>query len=287
MPAVTSPTGLRLAKLRWPLPALLAWGAAWAAFELLRAAALPTAAAWGLACLLPVLLAAAVAGPWRRGLVVLGFPLSCLLLGAASLPPWAWLLPLALLLVLYPVQAWRDAPLFPTALAALDGLAPQLALPAAPRLLDAGCGLGHGLLALRRVWPQAHITGLERSAALALATRLRCRWARVQRGDMWAASWAGQDLVYLFQRPESMARAWHKAQQEMAPGSWLVSLEFAVPGVAPHSTLARPGQRPVWVYRVESHAKRPASPPIAAQPQRARADIANKAVRHRAATPHP
>ena len=31
--------------------------------------------------------------------------------------------PLAVLLALYPVQAWRDAPLFPTAPDALDGLA--------------------------------------------------------------------------------------------------------------------------------------------------------------------
>ena len=78
----------------------------------------------------------------------------------------------------------------------------------------------------------------------------RCGFARVQRGDMWALTWSGHELVYLFQRPETMARAWAKAQAEMAPGSWLVSLEFAVPGVAPLHQLDAGGGRPLWVYRL-------------------------------------
>jgi SAM-dependent methyltransferase len=245
-------------------------------FLLLRSAGLPLPLAWLAGTLAPLVLARPVAGRWRRGLVAAGFPLSAWLLGAVSLPPWAWLVPLAGLLALYPMQAWRDAPLFPTALDALDGLPGQLSLPAVPRLLDAGCGLGHGLDALHRAWPAARIAGLERSAPLALAARLRCRWAQVLRGDMWALSWAGYDLVYLFQRPESMARAWHKAQREMAPGSWLVSLEFEVPGAEPQAALHRHAGRPVWAYRVGGAA-------YPAQSQRAKADKRDRAARCRAA----
>lgn len=51
---------------------------------------------------------------WRRLIMGLGFPLSLALSGAVSLSPWHWLLPLALLLLIYPLNAWRDAPLFPT-----------------------------------------------------------------------------------------------------------------------------------------------------------------------------
>jgi hypothetical protein len=47
-------------------------------------------------------------------LIAAGFPLSLALTGAAGLPAWAWLVPLALLLLVYPLNAWRDAPLFPT-----------------------------------------------------------------------------------------------------------------------------------------------------------------------------
>jgi hypothetical protein len=58
--------------------------------------------------------------------------------------------------------------------------------------------------------------------------------------------------VYLFQRPESMSRAWAKAQQELAPGSWLVSLEFPVPEVRPTAHYVLEGGRPVWLYRLGS-----------------------------------
>jgi hypothetical protein len=66
---------------------------------------------------------------------------------------------------------------------------------------------------------------------------------------MWAASWAGHDLVYVFQRPESMARIFEKARRELAPEAWLVSLEFAVPGQTPHACLEGSGRRALWVYR--------------------------------------
>ena len=264
--------GAALASLRWPLPALLGWSAAWAAYLLGLGAGLPAFAAWAGAALLPLPLARRVGSAWRGAVVAAGFPLSTLVLAGSGLPPWAWLLALAALLLLYPLQAWRDAPLFPTAPGALDALAQRLPLPEGPRLLDAGCGLGHGLDALRRAWPRARIEGVERSAVLALAARLRCPWARVRRGDMWAGHWRGYDLVYLFQRPESMARAWRKAGQEMAPGSWLVSLEFEVPGAPPPLALPPATGRPVWAYRV------------GAQPQRTKADKPDKVARCRVAT---
>ena len=75
------------------------------------------------------------------------------------------------------------------------------------------------------------------------------RIARVQRGDLWAADWSGYDLVYLFQRPESMERAAAKAVRELRPGAWLVSLEFEVVGWAPTAVLDPEGGKRVWLYR--------------------------------------
>ena len=129
----------------------------------------------------------------------------------------------------------------------LPGAAP-LALQA--RVLDAGCGLGDGLRALRRAYPQARVEGVEWSRALRLLCALRCPWARVQRGDMWGVDWGQYALVYLFQRPESMARAAAKASADMPPGAWLVSLEFPVPGVRPQAQLPLGGERVLWVYRL-------------------------------------
>lgn len=237
-------------RMPWPLPALLAWACAWLLFVALQRAAVPVAAALLAACLLGTGVSVLGSSWWRRGLIAVGFPLSLALLGGASLPHWAWLVPLALLLCVYPLNAWRDAPLFPTPRDALQALPTQVPLPDGARVLDAGCGVGDGLKALRSAYPAAQLEGVEWSWPLRVACALRCPWARVRRGDMWATDWSPYALVYLFQRPESMERAAAKAQAELAPGAWLVSLEFAVPGVLPCAQLRTAGGRVVWLYRM-------------------------------------
>ncbi|MDP2004893.1 MAG: class I SAM-dependent methyltransferase [Rubrivivax sp.] len=243
-------------RLPWPLPALLVWAGGWLLWALLGAAGAAPAWAFGLALAAATAAALACRGRWRQGIAAAGYPLSALALGlAGALPSWVWLLLLLPVLALYPLRAWRDAPLFPTPHAALAGLDTVVGQPRCVH--DAGCGLGHGLAALHRLWPQARLSGVEWSPLLALATRWRCRPAQVQRGDMWAVPWGGYDLVYLFQRPESMARAFAKAARELAPGAWLVSLEFAVPGVAPVACLQGDGRKPVWVYQPAGPAAAP------------------------------
>ena len=239
--------------MTWPLPALLAWASAWALFIGLRAAlgAGAVGLAVGLASLLGVALAALGATRWRRIFMALGFPLSLAASGAAAgLPTWVWLLPLAALALLYPVRTWRDAPLFPTPAGALDGLSALAPLPAGAVILDAGCGLGAGLRELRRAYPLARIHGIEWSRPLALLCSLRCRFASVRQGDIWRADWSCHDLVYLFQRPESLPRAIEKARREMRTGAWLASLEFEAVGVAATCVLACRDGRRVWLYRM-------------------------------------
>ncbi len=242
----------------WPLPALLSWALAWGLCLALRSSAAPLWAVLALPTALGAVLALlpGVANtPWRRVFVAGGFPLSALVLGQGSgLPAWAWLAPLGLLLLAYPVNAWRDAPVFPTPRGALSDLPRHAPLPAQARILDAGCGLGDGLAELHRAYPTAELHGIEWSWPWRLVCGLRCPWASVRRADMWAADWSGYDLVYLFQRPESMPRAVDKARRELKPGAWLVSLEFEavdVHGVPlrPHARLTLPGGRPVWMYR--------------------------------------
>jgi hypothetical protein len=72
----------------------------------------------------------------------------------------------------------------------------------------------------------------------------------VCQGDIWAADWTGFDMVYLFQRPESMPRAAAKASAELKPGTWLVSLEFEAPALKPFAKLDTVQGKPVWVYRM-------------------------------------
>jgi hypothetical protein len=239
--------------LPWPLPAVLTWGAAWGVFKLLLDQGRAPDLALGCATAVGVVFSLWGNSWWRRILIAAGFPLSMALtlptLGLATIPAWTWLVPLLLLLLVYPINAWRDAPLFPTPAHALDGMPAHAALPASARILDAGCGLGQGLVALRRAYPQATLHGLEWSWPLRWLCALRCPWARVRQGDIWRADWSGYDMVYLFQRPESMARAADKARAELRPGAWLVSLEFEATQLRPNAHCSEPGGKMVWLYQ--------------------------------------
>ncbi|MFN7977886.1 MAG: class I SAM-dependent methyltransferase [Vicinamibacterales bacterium] len=234
----------------WPLPALAAWGLAWLVF--LGAVTLRLTAWLGLAAatLVGVALAALGTTTWRRIFIAGGFPVMLAISGAGeSLPAWTWLVPLAGLWLLYPMSSWRDAPLFPTPSGGLRGLAALAPLPAGARVLDAGCGLGDGLRELHREYPQARLDGLEWSWPIALACMARCGFARVRRGDIWTAAWSGYQMVYLFQRPETMPRAVDKAARELPAGAWMASLEFEARDLEPRQVLRCPDGRPVWLYQ--------------------------------------
>ena len=238
-------------RMPWPLPALLAWTAAWALFLGLHA--LHTPPWWSLTLATGLGLWAGIRAdsPWRKFFITAGFPLSLAATKLGSgLSPWIWLIPLALLLLLYPMSAWQDAPLYPTPRGILNGLGKIVPLPEGARILDAGCGLGAGLIERHRVFPLAALDGLEWSWPLRLACGWRCPFARVRRGDIWKEDWSAYDMVYMFQRPESMGPAAAKAQRELAPGAWLVSLEFEATSLEPMAVLQSRDDKPVWVYRM-------------------------------------
>jgi hypothetical protein len=249
------------ARLPWPLPALLAWALCWLVYRLGEWIGAGPVAALLLAALTGLVLSLVAGNWWRRAIVATGFPLALLVSGAAVIPGWLWLVLMLAALLLYPVRAWRDAPLFPTPADALAGLPPLLALPVGAAALDAGCGIGHGLRALRAAFPQARLHGIEWSWPLRLWCGLRCPWAQVRHGDIWRHDWRPYALVYLFQRPESMPRAAAKAQAEMQPGAWLVSLEFEARDWQVDHVLHLPDGRPVWAYRLPLRPSRaPAAP---------------------------
>jgi len=237
--------------MTWPVPALLAWGSSWLIFKALQASglsetiALVAAAFWG------GFLSKFGNTPMRKALIVLGFPLSVLISSnTLQMPPLAWLLLLGLIVLVYPRKAWRDAPLFPTPKKALKHLPDHITLLGGARILDAGSGMGDGLIALRDAYPRADLNGLEMSWPLRILSALRCGFARIRQGDIWLADWSSYDLVYLFQRPESMPRAVEKAEAELHRGAWLVSLEFEARELVPHALIDTRDGRPVWIYQV-------------------------------------
>ena len=243
-------------RVTWPLPALLVWLAAWGWFTLMQRLGLAPALAGTLATALGVLGSLWGGTLSRRLIIALGFPLSWVFdAGLGAVPAWVWLLPAGLFLLLYPPMAWRDAPIFPTPEDAFDGLREVVPLLPAASVLDAGCGLGHGLQALERAFPDARLVGIERSWPLRLACGWRCPTANVRQGDFWQEDWSAYELVYLFQRPETMPRAADKAAAEMRPGTWLASLEFAVPQWQPTHRWDCPDGRPLWLYQMPAKAQ--------------------------------
>lgn len=235
----------------WPLPALLAWLAAWAVHLACSPRVGPVASAVLAALALCIAAPHLARSPWRRAIVALGFPVSFAISGALSeaVSPWLWLLPLGALALVYPMGAWRDAPLFPTPRGALAGLGATLPLPDGACVLDAGCGTGDALAELAREYPRAALAGVERSWPVALAARLRLgRRATIARGDLWAGDWSALDLVYVFQRPESMGRIADKALREMRGEALLASLEFPIAGAL--AVFTGSNTRRLFVYRV-------------------------------------
>lgn len=227
----------------------MAWAGTWVLYSVLLRFNMAAWLAVSTATLAGVMFSVFAATIWRRLAIAAGFPLSLLISGSVVLPAWAWLLPLLLIAIVYPVNAWRDAPLFPTPSSALLGLAERAPLARDARILDAGCGLGDGLIALRAAYPAAALFGVEWSWPLRALTALRCPWATIRQGDMWKADWSQYDLVYLFQRPETMPRAIEKARAELRPGTWLVSLEFVAEDIKPTAKLQNVEGKPVWLYR--------------------------------------
>jgi hypothetical protein len=239
-----------MTKLRWPLPALFAWTTSWALYLGLRSYLLADMLAWLIATAWSLFLMRYGLTPMRRFLIAIGFPLSMLVtLGALSVPAWVWPALLVLVLLIYPKRAWQDAPLFPTPREALSVLPQHAPLPADARILDAGSGLGDGLIALRQAYPHAQLNGMEMSWPLRFLSALRCRWARIRQGDIWMADWGDYDMVYLFQRPETMPRAVQKAEIDLKRGAWLASLEFEARELQPHAIAQCPDGRPVWLYQ--------------------------------------
>ncbi len=72
----------------------------------------------------------------------------------------------------------------------------------------------------------------------------------MRHGDIWREDWGAYDLVYLFQRPETLPRAVAKARAEMKAGARLVSLEFVASALQPTAVVYASEDRPVWVYRL-------------------------------------
>lgn len=239
----------------WGRPLGLAgfWLAQWAGYVALAGSGMSRPAAFAACAGVALFAMGRSMSAARKALLAGGFPASfaaLMIAHGAGLPGWAWLAPLIAGALIFPRLSQEDAPLWFSPKGALDELAREVELPAGARVMDAGSGAGHGLRALRRAYPQARVSGVEASRALCALSRAWEPQARVARADLWSSPWTDQDLVYLFLRPEAMARALDKALGEMRDDAWVASLEFALP--APSDWSGRSKGKTLYAYRVGS-----------------------------------
>jgi hypothetical protein len=182
------------------------------------------------------------------------FPASyCALWLASDVPGWAWGVCFGLGWLVFPRMDTGSAPLWrsPKEIGVSLGLALASEQWATKTALDAGCGLGDGVLALRTALPAARVDGVESAWIPWLMARSRCG-AGIDRADMWNVSWSGYGLVYLFLRPEAMERAKNKCAMELDGGALVASLDFEFEGVGPWLALEPKEGRILRLYKVEA-----------------------------------
>ncbi len=59
---------------------------------------------------------------------------------------------------------------------------------------------------------------------------------------MWDVHLSNFNVLYVFQRPETMNQIWDKAKKEMPPKSFVISLSFPIEGV-----------KPIYTQELEKH----------------------------------
>jgi len=99
------------------------------------------------------------------------------------------------------------------------------------RILEVGCGTGRNLQSLRRIFPQADITGIDLSADMLRIARRKAGGVKLIQQPYDAPLGGNYDLV-LFSYALSMfnpgwEQAIHAAKRDLAPGGMLAIVDFS------------------------------------------------------------
>jgi SAM-dependent methyltransferase len=191
---------------------------------------------------------------WWQAIHVV-FPQMVLLASEVQLTPVFYLGAFLLLLVLYWSTFRTQVPYYPSTEKVWDAIAAHLPKDQPLYIVDIGSGLGGMVLDLARRRPESTVAGIELAPLPWLVSKLRLlngpENARFVRGDYGLLDFAQFDVVIAYLSPAAMPALWEKAKQEMRPGTLLCSVEFAIPGQEPSTTIVPPGRGPsvyVWDF---------------------------------------
>ena len=160
-----------------------------------------------------------------------------------QLPPGVYLAGFLVLLVLFWGTYRTQVPYYPSGPAGWHAVA--AVLPPGPlRIVDIGCGFGGMVRHLARHRPDCEVVGVELAplplCVAKLANAASASRGRILHGDYQRLDLADYDVVFAYLSPAAMPDLWAKARAEMRPGAWLLSYEFAIPGVESQITNSSP-----------------------------------------------
>lgn len=191
------------------------------------------------------LLATAIA--WRIGLPWWWLPIQLLFAPALvaalflSIAPEWFLGAFGLLALVYWSTYRTRVPLYLSGQPVWHALEALVPAQAGARVVDLGSGLGGPLRHLAQRRAGAAFEGIEAAPlpfALSWLRALGQSNLHFHFGSFWQRKLDDCDLVFAYLSPAAMPRLWEKVRTEMRPGSIFVSVEFEVPGVAPHEIIA-------------------------------------------------
>lgn len=204
----------------------------------------------------------AAALPWWWLPMLLACAPAALFATTLDLPAVLWLLGAGGLFLVFRGAIHDRVPLFLSddeAVSALLGLLPD---DRPISFADLGCGTGTVLRAVRAKRPIARLYGVENALLTYLLAAWNLREAAVglRLGTLWDTRLGDYDIVYAFLSPAAMPRIWQQAQQQMRPGTLLISNSFAVPGVAVEDEIPLQGRfsERLLVYRIGHTGEPPA-----------------------------
>ncbi len=107
--------------------------------------------------------------------------------------------------------------------------------------IDIGSGCGGLVSNLANTHKNGLFYGIEYAPLPFLISKLRslfsARTSKIVWGDFWKHDFSSYDVVYAYLSPVPMTSLWQKVNQEMRPGSFLISNTFIIPDIPPDKSI--------------------------------------------------
>ena len=148
-----------------------------------------------------------------------------------------------------------QVPFFPSRPGAWQAIEPLISPTQPTRVIDIGSGLGDMSMYIAKQHPLCQSEGIEIAPLPFIISKLRVLFkrstAQFKLGNYNDLNFGDYDIVFAYLSPVAMLPLWLKAQQEMKPGSLLISLEFEINDTSPTFVLTPQDQSPtLYVWRM-------------------------------------